>query len=70
MSRAANRYDHATMVSFRATLKTELIDGRLFDTRAQARNEVFDYLECFYNPKRLHGALGYKTPVEYENNLG
>ena len=70
MSRAANCYDNAPMESFWATLKTELIDGRVFDTRAQARSEVFDYIACFYNPKRLHGALGYRSPVEYENHLG
>ena len=48
LGRAANGYDNATMESFWATLKTELIDGRVFDTRAQARTGVFDYLECFY----------------------
>ena len=70
MSRAGNCYDNATMESFWATTKTELIDGRLFDTRAQARSELFDYFEVFYNRQRLHGALGYQTPVEYETNLG
>ena len=70
MSRRANRYDNATMESFWATLKAELIGPRVFDSRAQARAALFDYIECFYNRRRLHGALGYTSPVEYENNLG
>lgn len=69
MSRAGNCYDNAAMESFWATLKTELIDGRLFDSRAQARREIFCFIEIFYNRKRLHGALGYQSPVEYEANL-
>ena len=69
MSRQGNCYDNAAMESFWATLKTELIDGRLFNSRAQARREIFSFIEVFYNRKRLHGALGYQTPVEYEANL-
>ena len=58
MSRAGNCHDNATMESFWATLKAELSDGRLFDTRAQAHSALFDYFEVFYNRQRLHGALG------------
>ena len=58
MSRAANCYDNARMESFWATLKTELIDGQVYATRAEARSAIFWYIEVFYNRARLHGALG------------
>ena len=58
------------MESFWATLKTELIQGRVFATHAEARAALFDYIEVFYNRARLHGALGYTSPVEYKNNPG
>lgn len=70
MSRAGNCYDNAHMESFRATLKTELLQGRSFTTHAEARRALFDYIEVFYNRARLHGALGFTSPVEHENNLG
>ena len=69
MSRAGNCYDNAKMESFWATMKTELIDGQIFATRAQAKSAVFRYIEVFYNRTRLHGALGYHSPVDFENNL-
>jgi putative transposase len=68
MSRPANPYDNALAESFMATFKTECFDV-LPPTRAQARLKVFDYLETFYNPKRLHSALGYKSPVEFEKQF-
>ena len=68
MSRAANPYDNALAESFMATFKTECWDETP-GTRAQAQLKVFDYLETFYNPKRLHSALGYKSPVEFENHF-
>ena len=55
------------MESFFHTLKTELIGNRVFRTRAEARREIFAYIETWYNRKRLHSALGYMTPEEYEN---
>jgi transposase InsO family protein len=70
MSRAGNCYDNAHMESFWATLKTELIQGRTFRTHAEARSALFDYIEIFYNRARLHGALGFQSPVEYEHNPG
>jgi putative transposase len=68
MSRAANPYDNAIAESFMATLKTECFDHTPA-TRAQAQLMVFDYLETFYNPRRLHSALGYKSPVDFENQF-
>ena len=68
MSRAANPYDNALAESFMATLKTEGF-SRTPATRSEARLMVFDYLETFYNPKRLHSALGYQSPVEFEKQF-
>jgi len=65
MSRPANPYDNALAESFMATFKTECFE-QTPATRDQAKLKVFDYLETFYNPKRLHSALGYKSPVEFE----
>ena len=69
MSRAGNCYDNARMESFWATLKTELIDGQVFATRAEAKSAIFSYIEIFYNRTRLHGALGFYSPVDFEHNL-
>lgn len=67
MSRGGNPLDNAIMESFNKSLKTELIDrNNPFDTRTTARKAVFEYIEMFYNPKRLHSALGYKSPIEFE----
>lgn len=68
MSRAANPYDNAMAESFMATFKTECFE-QMPVTHAEARLRVFDYLETFYNPKRRHSALGYKSPVEFENQF-
>jgi transposase InsO family protein len=69
MSRKANCYDNATMESFWSTLKHELVYRRRFDTRAQARQCLFEWIEVFYNRSRLHSSLGYKSPVDFENQL-
>lgn len=66
MSRRGNCYDNATMESFWSTLKLELVYRRCFDTRAQARTQIFDYIEAFYNRQRAHSALGYHSPVDFE----
>jgi putative transposase len=68
MSRAANPYDNAMAESFMATFKTECFEQMPL-THAETKLRVFDYLETFYNPKRLHSALGYKSPVEFENQF-
>lgn len=69
MSRRGNCYDNATMESFWSTLKHELIYRRRFATRAEATTAIFDYIESFYNRTRLHSALGFKSPLDYESNL-
>jgi transposase InsO family protein len=66
MSRKGNCYDNATMESFWSTLKWELIYRREFATHQAARTAIFDYIECFYNPKRLHSALNFLSPVDFE----
>lgn len=66
MSRPGNAYDNAPMESFFATLKSELLHHRRFQTRDQARQAIFEYIEVFYNRQRLHSALGYQSPVEFE----
>jgi transposase InsO family protein len=66
MSGPACCYDNAAMESFWSTLKTELIHQTSFRNIQQARMAIFDYLQTFYNPKRLHSALGYQSPVDFE----
>lgn len=66
MSRAGNCYDNATMESFWSTLKWELVYRTTFATRQQAQVELFDYIEVFYNRQRLHSALNYLCPVDFE----
>lgn len=66
MSRKGNCWDNAPMESFFHTLKTELIHHKRYRTRHEARRDIFEYIEVFYNRQRLHSSLGYKTPMEYE----
>lgn len=66
MSRAANCYDNATMESFWSTLKWELVYRQPFPSIAQAKARLFDYIEVFYNRQRLHSALNYLCPVDFE----
>ncbi len=65
MSRSGNCLDNAAMESFFSTLKTECADEQ-FDNRAQARTTIFEYIEAWYNRQRLHSALGYLSPAEFE----
>lgn len=69
MSAAGHCYDNAAMESFWSTLKTEWLHHRSFQTRHEAELAIFDYIETFYNPKRLHSALGYQSPVDFELEL-
>jgi putative transposase len=67
MSRSGNVWDNAAMESFFSSLKTERTGRRTYRTRDEARADVFDYIERFYNPARRHSTLGYLSPVEFEN---
>jgi putative transposase len=69
MSRPACPYDNAVMESFFATLKTECFGDHVPRNRAEAQALLFDYIETFYNPQRLHSALGYRSPLEFETHL-
>lgn len=69
MSRAAHCYDNAHMESFWGTLKAEALAKRTFATPAEARLVIFEYVEAFYNRVRLHSALGFLSPVDYEQQL-
>ena len=66
MSAKGNCYDNAAMESWNHSLKVEAIHGERFDTRAQAKAHVFDYIEVYYNRNRLHSTLGYLSPDEFE----
>src|SRR5262249_49353349 len=67
MSRKANCYDNAAMESFWSTLKLELVYRVPLATHLQARAQLFDYIEAFYNRQRAHSALGYLSPVDFQN---
>jgi len=66
MSRTGDCYDNAAMESFFATLKKECVHRHTFHNRREARSTVFEYLECFYNPVRIHSTLGYTSPKAFE----
>ena len=66
MSRAGNCWDNAAMESFFSSLKTERTARKTYRTRDEAKADVFDYIELFYNPKRRHSTLGYLSPVAFE----
>jgi transposase InsO family protein len=66
MSAKGNCYDNAAMESFWATLKTECFHNQIPRNREHAQALLFDYIETFYNPKRLHSSLGYQSPFEFE----
>ncbi len=70
MSRTANCYDNAAMESFFATLTKECTKRVRFQTRQEARSAIFEYLECFYNPIRLHSTLQYMSPIAFEQVTG
>jgi putative transposase len=66
MGSRGDAYDNAVAESFFASLEKDLLRRHSFPTRQEARTAVFDYIETFYNPIRLHSTLGYLSPVEYE----
>lgn len=63
MSRKGDCLDNAPMESFFHTLKTERVHHRIYATRTEARRDLFQYIEGFYNSRRLHSALGYLSPA-------
>ncbi len=67
MSRKGNCWDNAVAESFFHTLKIELVHHRDYETREEARAEIFEYIEVFYNRQRSHSALGYEAPLVYES---
>lgn len=67
MSGTGNCYDNAPMQSFFSLLKTELVHHERYTTRQEARTSLFDYIEVFYNRQRVHSAIDYQTPAEYES---
>jgi putative transposase len=69
MGSVDDAYDNAMCESFFATLECELLDRRRFTSQAQARMAVFTFIEGFYNPVRLHSALGYRSPIRYEQEM-
>jgi putative transposase len=66
MSRTGNCYDNAVVESFWGKLKMEMVYHEHFVTMTRARAAVFDYIEVFYNRQRLHAALGYVSPEQFE----
>jgi putative transposase len=69
MSRVGDCWDNAVVESFFATLTKELLGDRPFTTRAQASSAIFEFIEVWYNRKRRHSTLGYRSPVDYETQL-
>ena len=69
MSRKGDCWDNAPVESFFGTLKSELVNHEKYPTRGAARRSIFEYIEVFYNRKRLHSALGYVSPAEFEKRM-
>jgi putative transposase len=68
MGSVADPYDNALAESFVATLKRELLDRRSWPTREEVRSALFEFVEVFYNRQRIHSALGYTSPADYERS--
>jgi putative transposase len=69
MSRTGDCYDNAAMESFFSTLKGECVERSTFQTRQEARQAIFEYIECFYNRVRRHSTLQYMSPMTYEQQM-
>jgi putative transposase len=70
MGSVGDAYDNAMAESFFATLERELLNRRRFKSQAEAKMAVFEYIEGWYNPRRRHSSLGYRSPVNYERAHG
>jgi transposase InsO family protein len=68
MSRADDPYDNAVMESFFSRLKAELLEDGTFENLEDARTEIFEYIEMYYNTQRKHSSLNYQSPTECENH--
>jgi len=66
MSGKGDCWDNAPVESFFSTMKRELVHRQSYQTRTEAQTSIFEYIEVFYNRQRLHSALGYRSPAEYE----
>ena len=69
MSRSGNCWDNSAMESFFKSLKTERTDRKIYRTRNDAKADVFDYIEVFYNGKRRHSTIGYVSPMQFEQQV-
>ena len=67
MSRRGNCWDNAVTESFVSTLKRERVHHRKYRSRQEAHADIFNYIECWYNPHRIHSTLGYQSPAQFEN---
>jgi putative transposase len=70
MSRSGNVWDNAAMESFFSSLKTQRTARKIYRLRNEAKADVFDCIERFYNPKRRHSTSGYRIPMEFERQAG
>jgi putative transposase len=67
MGSVGDCFDNALAESFFSSLQVELLDRQTWTTRQQLANAIFEWIEAWYNPRRRHSALGYRSPVDYEN---
>ena len=67
MSKKGNCYDNAKSESFFSTLKNELVHRLEYQTKKEAILSIFEWIEVFYNRKRIHSSIGYQSPVDFEN---
>jgi putative transposase len=68
MGRVASAFDNAMIESFFGSMQIELLDRRIWTTRAELATAIFEYIEAFYNPVRRHSALDYRSPIDYERH--
>ena len=66
LSRSGNVWGNAAIESFFSSLKVERVTRKVYRTRGQARADLFDYIERFYNPRRRHSTIGYLSPMQFE----